>query len=115
MDLILAILLSLFVNHAKHVHRFFLVSMFVTGLFFFNATVHTTLPLTSIVLISLAVQFLCVSRFFFCVLSGAVYVYTYMYMCMCMCKCKYMCMCMCKFRDPESGSSKTKVLGLERW
>ena len=33
MNLILAILLSLFVNHAKHVHRFFL-SMFVTGLFF---------------------------------------------------------------------------------
>ena len=32
-NLILAILLSLFVNHAKHVHRFF-VSMFVTGLFF---------------------------------------------------------------------------------
>ena len=29
---------------------------------FFNATVHTTLPLTSSFLISLAVQFLCVSR-----------------------------------------------------
>ena len=42
---------------------------------FFNATVHTTLPLTSSFLITLAVQFLCVSRFCFCVLSGAVYVY----------------------------------------
>ena len=46
--------------------------MFVTGLFF-NATVHTTLPLTSSFLISLAVQFLYVSRFCFCVLSGAVF------------------------------------------
>ena len=59
--------------------------MFVTGLFF-NATVHTTLPLTSSFLISLAVQFLCVSRFCFCVLSGAVYVYV----CMCLCMCMHM-------------------------
>ena len=59
--------------------------------FFFNATVHTTLPLTSSFLISLADQFLCVSRFYFCVFSGAVYVYMYMYMYMCMC----MCICVC--------------------
>ena len=44
-----------------------------------SATVHTTLPLTSSFLISLAVQFLCVSRFCFFVLSGAVYVYVYVY------------------------------------
>ena len=47
--------------------------MFITGIFFFNATVHTTLPLTSSFLMSLAVQFFCVSRFRFCVLSGAVF------------------------------------------
>ena len=45
---------------------------------FYNATVHTTLPLTSSFFISLAVQFLCVSRFSFCALSGAVYVYMYL-------------------------------------
>ena len=47
--------------------------------FFVSATVHTTLPLTSSFLITLAVQFLCVSRFCFCVLSCAVYVYVYVY------------------------------------
>ena len=66
-SLILAILLSLFVNHAKHVHRFFFGVNVCDWTFFFNATVHTTLPLTSSFLISLAIQFLCVSRFCFCV------------------------------------------------
>ena len=37
-----------------------------------------------------------------------VYVYVYMYVYMCMCICVYMCMCVCKFRDLESGPSKTK-------
>ena len=76
-NLNLAILLSLFVNHAKHV-----------------ATVHTTLPLTSSFNISLAVLFLCVSRFC-CVLSGAVYVYVFvkMFMCMCTCICRVLCVC----------------------
>ena len=93
----------------------FFVSTCVTGLFFFNATVHTTLPLTSSFLISLAVQFLCVSRFCFCVLSSAVYVYMCMYMYMYMKMYMCMCMCVCKFRDLGSGSSKTKLLGLESW
>ena len=47
--------------------------------------------------------------------------------CMCICICTCICVCVsvcvsvsvsvsvCKFRDLESGSSKTKVLGLERW
>ena len=47
--------------------------------FFVSATVHTTLPLTSSFLISLAVPFFCVSCFCFCVLSGAVYVYEFLY------------------------------------
>ena len=47
--------------------------------FFVSATVHTTLPLTSSFLITLALQLFCVSRFCFCVLSGAVYVYVYVY------------------------------------
>ena len=72
--------------------------------FFFQ---HTTLPLTSSFLISIAVQFLCVSRFCSCVLSGAVYVYMYMYMYMCICKrmCMYVyvgvfaCVCVCPFRS----------------
>ena len=77
--------------------------------FFVSATVHTTLLLTSSFLISLAVQFLCVSRFCFCVLSGAVYVYVYAYVCICVCVCVcvlvcvyvYVClyvyMCICVF------------------
>ena len=100
-------------------HRFFFLCQCLSLDFFFNATVHTTLPLTSSFLISFAVQFLCVSRLCFCVLSGAVYVYMYMYMFMFMCMCmwKFMCKCkcVCKFRDIESGSSKTRVSGLERW
>ena len=56
----------------------FSASMFVT--FFFNATVHTTLPLTSSFLISLAVQFLSVSHFcFLCVVWRGVCVYVYLY------------------------------------
>ena len=91
----------------------FFVSMFVTALFFISATVHTTLPLTSSFLISLAVQFLCVSRFCFCVLSGAVYVYVYLChvclyvsvsvsrgrfdssLCLCQCLCLSICMSIC--------------------
>ena len=72
--------------------RFFFVSMFVTGLFF-NATFHTTLPLTSSFLVSLAVQFLCVSR-----LYVKMCVYVYMYVCVCenvyVCMC-VVCVCMC--------------------
>ena len=37
-------------------------------------------------------------------------------MCMCMCHvCVRVYVYVCKFRDLESGSSKTKLLGLERW
>ena len=56
----------------------FFVSMFVTGLFF-NATVHTTLPLTSSFLMSLAVQFLCLPFLFLCVVGRGVCVYVYVY------------------------------------
>ena len=69
---------------------FFFLCQCLSPDFFVSATVHTTLTLTSSFLISLAVQFLCVSRFCFCVLSGAVYVYVYVYMYMYM----YMYMCM---------------------
>ena len=76
-------------------------SMFVTGLFV-SAAVHTTLPLTSSFLISLAVQFLCVSRFCFCVLSGAVYVYVYVYN-----VCLYVCV-ECVWKDGERTVSRAK-------
>ena len=58
---------------------FFFLCQCLSPDFFVSSTVHTTLPLTSSFLISLAVQFLCVSRFCFCVLSDAVYVYVYVY------------------------------------
>ena len=64
--------------------------------FFVSATVHTTLPLTSPFLITLAVQFLCV-------LFSAVYVY------MCMCMCMYMYMCVeCVWKDGERTESRAK-------
>ena len=60
--------------------------------FFFSTPLFTTtLPLTSSYLISLAVHFLCVSRFSFCVLSGAVYVYVYVYLCVCVYVCVFVC------------------------
>ena len=72
--------------------------MLVTGLFF-NATVHTTFPLTSSFLISLAVQLLCVSRFCFCVLSGAVHLKMYMKMSVYVCvECVW---CVCVWKDGE--------------
>ena len=46
-------------------------------------------------------------------------VYVHVFLCMCMymfmCMHMYMCMCMCTFRDLESGLSKTRVSGFERW
>ena len=44
-----------------------------------------------------------------CLSLGAVYV------CMCVCVSVCVSVCVCEFRDLESGSSKTKLLGLERW
>ena len=72
---------------------FFLCQCLSPG-FFVSATVHTTLPLTSPFLITLAVQFLCV-------LFSAVYVY--------MCMCIYMYMCVeCVWKDGERTVSRAK-------
>ena len=44
-----------------------------------------------------------------------VYVYVYVVVCVCVCVCVCDCVCVCKFRDLESGSSKTQESGLEKW
>ena len=44
-----------------------------------------------------------------------VYVYVCVSVCASVCVSVSVSVSVCKFRDLESGSSKTKVLGLERW
>ena len=88
----------------------FFVSMFVTGLFFFQRHCSHDSPVD--------VNFshfhrcsvpLCLPFLFLCVVQRGVCVNVYV------CVCVSVSVCVCKFCDQESDSSETKVLGPERW
>ena len=102
--LILAILLSLFVNHAKHVHRFFCQCLSLDFIFQSHRSHDSPVDVVSSHFPCCSVL-LCLPFLFLCVVPRGV--------CVGVCVCVYVCVC--KFRDLESGTSKTKLLGLERW